>query len=172
MRRETQNNLLFLLRRICRIYSAATSCVQQSRGLVAIRSITLACGACIADAICRVKAVDDPSVFALHYSGLCEGPTSAFSIEAGSFDTLGSNLPIYDPNLCSLRFRCLDYLREMTFNEHGVKRNTILNFDFSMMPTEGDIVLTTQLSIQLALVRPYPATDEALANHTANLISG
>ena len=172
MRRETQLNLLFLIRRICRIYSAATACVQQSRGLVAIRSITFACAGCIADAICRVKAVDDPSAFALHYSGMCEGPTHAFAIEAGSFDTLGSNLPIYDPNLCSLRFRCLDYLREMTFNEHGVKRNTIFNFDNSMAPTQGDVVLATQLSIQLALARPYPATDEALMNHTANLISG
>jgi hypothetical protein len=172
MRRETQLNILFLLRRICRIYSAATARVQQSRGLVAIRSITFACAACIADAICRVKASDDPSAFALHYSGMCEGPTQAFAIEAGSFDSLGSNLPIYDPNLCSLRFRCLDYLREMTFNEHGVKRNTVFNFDNSMVPTEGDVVLATQLSIQLALVRPYPATDEALANHTAKLISG
>jgi hypothetical protein len=36
MRRETQVNLMFLIRRICRIYSAATACVQQSRGLVAI----------------------------------------------------------------------------------------------------------------------------------------
>jgi hypothetical protein len=172
MRRETQLNILFLLRRMCRIYSAATSCVQQSRGLVAIRSITFACAACIADAICRVKASDDPSAFALHYSGLCEGPTQPFAIEAGSFDTLGSNLPIYDPNLCSLRFRCLDYLREMTFNERGIKRNTIFNFDNSMTPMEGDVILLTQLSIQLALVRPYPATDEALNNHTANLISG
>ena len=172
MRRETQLNLLFLIRRICRIYSAATACVQQSRGLVAIRSITFACAGCIADAICRVKAVDDPSSFALHYSGMCEGPTQAFAIEAGSFDTLGSNLPIYDPNLCSLRFRCLDYLREMTFNEHGVKRHTVFNFDKSMVPTEGDVILCTQLSIQLALARPYPATDEALANHTAKLVSG
>lgn len=172
MRRETQLNLLFLIRRICRIYSASTACVQQSRGLVAIRSITLACAACIADAICRVKAVDDPSAFALHYSGLCEGPTQPFAIEAGSFDTLGSNLPIYDPNLCSLRFRCLDYLREMTFNERGIKRNTIFNFDNSMTPMDGDIVLVTQLSIQLALVRPYPPTDEAQTNHAASLISG
>lgn len=172
MRRETQVNLLFLLRRMCRIYSAATTCVQKSRGLVAIRSITLACGACIADAICRVKASDDPSAFALHYSGLCEGPTQPFAIEAGSFDTLGSNLPIYDPNLCSLRFRCLDYLREMTFNERGIKRPTIFNFDNSMTPMDGDVELLTQLSIQLALVRPYPATDEALINHSASLISG
>jgi hypothetical protein len=37
---------------------------------------------------------------------------------------------------------------------------------------EGDLVLTTQLSIQLALVLPHPRTDEAMINHTANLISG
>ena len=172
MRRETQLNLLFLIRRMCRIYSAATACVQQSRGLVAIRSIAFACAACVADAICRVKAVDDPSTFALHYSGLCEGPTEPFAIEAGSFDTLGSNLPIYDPNICSLRFRCLDYLREMTLKMSGDKRHTIFNFDASMTPMEGDLVLITQLSIQLALVRPFPATDEAMINHSANLISG
>ena len=172
MRRETQLNLLFLIRRMCRIYSAATACVQQSRGLVAIRSIAFACAACVADAICRVKAVDDPSTFALHYSGLCEGPTEPFAIEAGSFDTLGSNLPIYDPNICSLRFRCLDYLREMTHKMSGDKRNTIFNFDASMTPMGGDLVLITQLSIQLALVRPFPATDEAMINHSANLISG
>jgi hypothetical protein len=172
MKRETQLNLLFLLRRICRIYQAATTCIQQSRGLITVRSIAFAKAACVADAICRVKAVDDPSAFALHYSGLCEGPTEPFAIEAGSFDTLGSNLPIYDPNLCSLRFRCLDYLRDMTLKMNGTKRNTIFNFDTHLLPTEGDVVITNQLSIQLALVRPYPATDEAMMNHAANLISG
>ena len=172
MRRETQLNIMFLIRRMCRIYSAATACVQQSRGLVAIRSITFACAACVADAICRVKACDDPSTFALHYSGQCEGPTEPFAIEAGSFDTLGSNLPIYDPNLCSLRFRCLDYLRDMTLKMNGMKRNTIFNFDNSLTPMEGDLVLINQLSIQLALVRPYPPTDEAMINHSANVISG
>lgn len=172
MRRETQLNLLFLIRRICRIYSASTACVQQSRGLVAIRSISFGCAACVADAICRVKAVDDPSVFALHYSGHCEGPTQPFAIEAGSFDSLGSNLPIYDPNLCSLRFRCLDYLREMTFNKSGLKRDTIFNFDANLTPMGGDLVLINQLSIQLALARPYPQTDEAMINHSAKLISG
>jgi hypothetical protein len=76
MRRETQQlNMLFLRRRMCRIYAAATSCVQQSQCLVAILSIMFACATCIVDAICRIKASDDPSVFALHYSGLCEGPT-------------------------------------------------------------------------------------------------
>lgn len=172
MRRETQLNLLFLIRRMCRIYSAATACVQQSRGLVAIRSTALASAACVADAICRVKAVDDPSTFALHYSGLCEGPTQPFGIQAGAFDTLASNLPIYDPNICSLRFQCLDYLRGRTVKADGTHQNTIFNFDISMSPMEGDVELIDQLSIQLALPRPYPATQEAKANHTASLISG
>jgi hypothetical protein len=172
MRRETQLNILFLLRRICRIYSAATACVQQSRGLVAIRSITFGCAACVADAICRIKACDDPSAFAMHYSGQSEGPTQPFAIEAGSFDTLGSNLPIYDPNLCSLRFRCLDYLRGTTYSKSGMKRDTIFNFDATLVPMGGDLTLMNQLSIQLALVRPYPPTDEAMINHSAKLISG
>jgi hypothetical protein len=172
MRRETQLNLLFLIRRICRIYSAATACVQQSRGLIAIRSTAFACGACVADAICRAVAVDDPSTFALHYSGLCEGPTESFGIEAGAFDTLGANLPIYDPNICSLRFQSLEYLRGVSTNMDGTKKSTIFNFDKSLSPMKGDNVLITQLSIQLALQRPFPATEQALASYSSNLISG
>ena len=172
MRRETQLNLLFLIRRLCRIYSAATACVQESRGMIAIRSTALACGACVADAICRVVAVDDPSTFALHYSGLCEGPTEPFGIDAGAFDTLGANLPIYDPNMCSLRYQCLDYMRKLVVNKDGTKKYTIFNFDKSMAPMRGDTVLIDQLSIQLALQRPYPKTEEAMLNHSANLISG
>ena len=172
MRRETQLNLLFLIRRLCRIYSAATAKVQESRGLIAIRSTALACAACVADAICRVVAVDDPSTFALHYSALCEGPTEPFGIDAGAFDTLGANLPIYDPNMCSLRYQCLEYMRKLVYNKDGTKKNTIFNFDKSLTPMKGDTVLIDQLSIQLALQRPYPKTDEAMLNHTANLISG
>ena len=66
MRRETQTNLLFLIRRMCRIYSAATACVQQSRGLVATRTTAFACAVVIADAVTRVEAVDDPSPFVLY----------------------------------------------------------------------------------------------------------
>jgi hypothetical protein len=172
MRRETQLNLLFLLRRLCRIYSAATACVQQSRGLIAIRSTAFAAAACVADAICRVIAVDDPSAFALHYSGLCEGPTEPFAIEAGAFDTLGSNLPIYDPNICSLRYQCLDYLRGLSLKMDGTPRLSIFNFDTSLAPLEGDTVLIDQLSIQLALQRPHPPTELAMKNHTAGLIGG
>lgn len=172
MRRETQLNLLFLIRRICRIYSASTACVQKSRGLIAIRSTAFACAACIADAICRTVAVDDPSTFALHYSGLCEGPTEAFGIEAGSFDTLGCNLPIYDPAICSLRYQALDYLRALTFHSDGTPRPTIFNFDKSLSPMKGDVKLIDQLCIQLALQRPFPRTDQAMASLATNLITG
>lgn len=172
MRRETQLNLLFLIRRLCRIYSAATACVQQSRGLIAIRSTAFAAAACVADAICRAVAVDDPSTFALHYSGLCEGPTEPFAIEAGAYDTLGSNLPIYDPNICSLRYQCLDYLRNLTLKQDGTFRHTIFNFDKSLSPMQGDVILIDQLSIQLAMQRPHPRTEEEMTNHAARLIGG
>ena len=172
MRRETQINLLFLIRRMCRIYSAATTCVQQSRGLVAIRTTAFACAACIADAISRVKCVDDPSLFALHYSGLCEGPTEPFGIEAGAFETLGANLPIFDAHYTSLRFLCLDYLRGISVKEDGSKRPTIFNFDQKMLPMEGDTLLIDQLSIELALPRPHPRTEKALISNACSLISG
>ena len=172
MRRETQLNLLFLIRRVCRIYSAATARVQPSRGLIAIRSTAFACAACVADAICRVVAVDDPSTFALHYSGQCEGPTEPFGIDAGAYDTLGANLPMYDPNMCSLRFQCLDYMRGLSMNMDGTTKSTIFNFDKSLSPTPGDLVLIDQLSIQLALQRPFPKTEESMMTYSANLISG
>ena len=172
MRRETQVNILFLLRRICRIYSAATACVQQSRGLVAIRSTALACAACVADAICRVTCIDDPSPFSLHYSGACEGPTEPFGIEAGSFESLGSNLPISDPQYTALRFQCLDYLRGLSVKDDGSACQTVFNFDVSLTPSGGDLDLIDQLSIQLALPRPYPQTEKARVSHTASLIGG
>mmetsp|Transcript_31924 Transcript_31924/g.48481 ORF Transcript_31924/g.48481 Transcript_31924/m.48481 type:complete len:528 (-) Transcript_31924:4760-6343(-) len=172
MRRETQINLLFLLRRMCRIYSAATECVQKSRGLIAIRTTAFAAAACVGDAISRVVASDDPSPFALHYSGECEGPTQPFGIEAGSFGTLAANLPIHDPHYCALRFQCLDYLRGVSHKMDGTDRLTIFNFDLGQSPMAGDIELCTQLSIQLALPRPYPATESANIAHAAALISG
>lgn len=172
MRRETQTNLLFLIRRMCRIYSAATTCVQQSRGLIAIRTTAFACAACIADAITRVKAVDDPSPFSLHYSGNCEGPTDPFGIEAGSFETLAANMPIFDAHYTSLRFLCLDYLRGVSVKMDGSKRPTIFNFDRRMTPLKGDIELIDQLSIELALPRPYPRQPKALISNASALLSG
>jgi hypothetical protein len=172
MRRETQNNLLFLIRRMCRIYSAATTCVQQSRGLIAIRTTALACAACISDAIVRVTTIDDPSQFSLHYSGNCEGPTEPFGIEAGAFETLAANMPIFDAHYCSLRFQCLDYLRGISVKMDGSKRPTILNYDCKMTPMKGDVALIDQLSIELALPRPYPPTPKASGSNAAALISG
>jgi len=172
MRRETQTNLLFLIRRMCRIYSAATSSVQQSRGLVGIRTTAFACGACVADAIARVKCIDDPSPFSLHYSGLNEGPTRPFGFESGSFESLASNLPIYDPQLTALRFECLDYMRGMTIKDDGTWNPTIFNFDVSLTPHGGDLELMNHLSIELALPRPYPCTEAAMVTHAARLISG
>ena len=172
MRRETQLNLLFLIRRMCRIYSAATTCVQQSRGLIAIRTTAFACAACVADAISRVVAVDDPSPFSLHYSGECEGPTESFGIEAGSFETLAANMPIFDAHYTSVRFQCLDYLLGVSIKMDGSHKHTIFNFDQSMSPMEGDLALIDQLSIQLALPRPHPPALNSNIANAASLMSG
>jgi len=172
MRHETQVNLLFLIRRLCRIYSAASACIQQSRGLTAIKTTALACAACISDAIVRIAAVDDPSPFSLHYNGTCEGPVEPFGIEAGSFETLAASLPIFDPIYVALRFRCLDYLRGRSKKNDGSNQRTVFNFDQSMSPLPDDVELMNQLSIQLALTRPFPATEKANISHACSLISG
>ena len=157
---------------MCRICSAATMCVQQSHGLIAMRTTTFAYSACIADAICRTVAVDDPSPFSLHYSGLCEGPTQAFGIEAGSYETIAANMPIVDPVFTSLRFRCLDYLTGVSLKDDGSNRPTIFNFDQSMTPMGGDLILIDQLSIELALPRPRPPSKAAWIANSTSLISG
>jgi hypothetical protein len=63
-------------------------------------------------------------------------------------------------------------LRGSTLRRDGTFNLTIFNFDVSDTSTAGDVELITQLAIQLALPRPYPATNEARANHAATLISG
>jgi hypothetical protein len=54
----------------------------------------------------------------------------------------------------------------------GSKRPTILNYDCKMTPMKGDVALIDQLSIELALPRPYPPTPKASGSNAAALISG
>ena len=156
MRRETQINLLNLIQRVCRIYQAATTTVQSSRSLQSCRATTFATALCIADCICRITASDDPSEFSLHYSGEAEGPTSPFGVSAGSYETMGSQLPIYDPQFASLRSNCLDYLNSIEALAGGPQR-CVFNFDRALVPSQGDIAFTTQMCIRLAL--PVPTND-------------
>ena len=99
-------------------------------------------------------------------------PTRPFGFESGSFETLAKNLPIYDPQLTTLRFQCLDYMRGMTIKDDGTWNPTIFNFDSSLTPHGGDLELMNHLSIELALPRPYPVTESSMITHAARLISG
>lgn len=185
MRRETQVYLLQLLRRIVFSYSASTMSVQPSRGLTAVRSTALAAGACVADALCRVKAIDDPSAFCMHYSGQNEGPTEPFCLSAGAYASLGATLPLYDPALAFLRGACLEYLQRQSQREDGTRRDTVFSFEHYPSALTGDVILVEQLSIQLALPRVgnTALTREnalemdqnaikAKRNHATGLISG
>ena len=119
----------------------------------------LACAACVVDAFARVACIDDPSPFTWHYSGKNEGPTRPFGIEPGSFERLAANLPIYDPQLTLLRlFQCLDYIQGLTVVDNVNFNSKVFNYDVSLTPFGGDLVLINHLSIELALLRPHPRT--------------
>ena len=163
MRRSTQTNLLTLLQRVCKTYQTATAVVQGSRGLLASRSVTFACAACIADAVARVVCEDDPSIFSLHYSGEAEGPTDPYSVGAGSFETMGCMLPVYDPNFASLRSRCLDYLNAV--GREAARNEAIFEFDEGQAAGKGDCGLVGQIACRLALSAEGP-------DQVTQLISG
>ena len=162
MRRETQTNLLTLLQRVCKTYQSATAVVQGSRGLLGSRSVTFACAVCVADAVARVKCEDDPSEFSLHYAGEAEGPTRPFCVSKGSFETMGSMLPVYDPNFASLRSRCLDYLEEA---RRGAGGGAIFDFDEFPSAGAGDVAFVEQIACRLALPADGP-------DQVTQLISG
>ena len=92
------------------------------------------------------------------------GPTFAFGVSAGTFETLGSQLPTYDPRFAALRSQCLDYFHSITHKVGGSKR-CIFNFDEGLTPSVGDIAFTSQMCIKLAL--SIPDSDQ-----TALLLSG
>ena len=138
--------------------------MQTSRNLQACRSTTFATALCIADCVSRIVAEDDPSEFSLHYSGEAEGPTAPFGISAGSFETLGSQLPVFDAKFSALRSHCLDYLHHVELHGGGIDR-CIFSFDISPTPSDGDVAFATQMCIRLAL--PVPDV-----NQVAMLMSG
>ena len=79
-------------------------------------------------------------------------------IEPGSFERLAANLPISDPQLMLLRFQCLDYMRGLAVADDGSCNPTVFNYDVSLTPFGGDLVIIDHLSIELALLRPHPRT--------------
>ncbi|KAK3264258.1 hypothetical protein CYMTET_26993 [Cymbomonas tetramitiformis] len=97
VRYETQADVLGLLRLLGRHYAAAALAMPADRSLDALRVLTAAAMAAIADAMCRKKACDVASPFCLHYSGDARGPVHAFGFSMRQFAQEAETLPIAFP---------------------------------------------------------------------------
>ena len=132
-----------------------------TRALDAARTTTLACVACLADAILLVRVTDAPSAFAEHYAGRAGGPTSGFALSLGRFGSESASAPFLSPELAAARASALEY-------EHARRANlapdpTLFVFDESMRPSTADLGLVQQLCLAGGL--PSGAHEVPLPSH-------
>ena len=109
LRRETQTDLLHLLRRMSRHLACVALSIKVTRALDASRILATGCIAVVADAVLRRPAADVPSWLSLHYSGDAQGPTMPFGFDLGVYDVESRNSAFLDPYLCVMRTNVLDY---------------------------------------------------------------
>ena len=79
----------------------------------AVRMLTFAAMAAVADAVLRMVATDAPSALSLHYSGAAEGPGQPFAIELRHFERESERCQLLQPHLCAARTLLLDYFRAL-----------------------------------------------------------
>lgn len=92
-----QHDVLGLLRLLSYHYAAAAMSVPADRHVDALRVLTAASMAAMADAAARIVAVDIPSLFSLHYAGVTPGPTAPFGFTMRKFTQEAEALPITFP---------------------------------------------------------------------------
>ena len=118
MRYETQADLLRLLNMVCRHFAACCFSIRVTRSFDAVRLVTVACLATIADAVMRIRTCDVPSLLCLSYSGTNDGPPESrlpFGFEVGSFAVESEDLQLASPELHAARMQVqrLDARRRM-----------------------------------------------------------
>jgi hypothetical protein len=109
IRYETQADILRLLSMLSRHFATASLSVKATRSGDAIRMLTFACMATVADAVFRKCATDIPSQACLHYSGLAPGPVQPFGFELGNFAEESEYLKFSAPEAATARTQVLDY---------------------------------------------------------------
>mmetsp|Transcript_25879 Transcript_25879/g.77963 ORF Transcript_25879/g.77963 Transcript_25879/m.77963 type:complete len:1143 (+) Transcript_25879:198-3626(+) len=109
LRRETQTDLLDLLRRTSRHLGCVSLSLKVTRALDAARILASGCIAVVADAVLRRSATDVPSWLSLHYSGDVQGPAMPFGFDLGVYDVESRHSAFVDPYLCAMRTNVLDY---------------------------------------------------------------
>lgn len=112
MRRDTQLDILALLRRLALHIAVSAAALTPTRELDGERALALAAIAAVADAVCRAAAVDEPSTLSLFYSGegrFAGDTQKPFGFALRLADTSRSLLP--EPALVAARSALLDYFR-------------------------------------------------------------
>ena len=119
MRRETQSEILRLLHMICRHFVTAALSMTTTPQHDAVRILVVAAIVTVADAVVRIRAVDIPSEFSLHYSGQAEGPVQPFGFELGGFAAESELLLLSSPDLHAVRAQILAYHRTLGAKPRG-----------------------------------------------------
>lgn len=146
LRRETQVDLLDLLRRMSRHLACVALSLKVTRSLDAARILANGCIAVVADAVLRRPATDMPSWLSLHYSGDVQGPTMPFGFDLGVYDVESRHSAFVEPHLCAARTIVLDYFACLRMAVAGDR--FIFAFERADVLGAGERTLLNQLCLQ------------------------
>lgn len=146
LRRETQVDLLDLLRRISRHLACVALSLKVTQSLDAERILAAGCIAVIADAVLRRSATDMPSWLSLHYSGDVQGPTMPFGFDIGMYDVESRHSAFVEPHLCAARTVILDYFA--CLRAAVTDSRLIFAFERADVLGAGERALLNQLCLQ------------------------
>ena len=151
MRYETQQDFLALLAMLSRHFATTALSVKITRSGDAIRMLTFACMATVADAVMRKIACDIPSQVSLHYSGRAKGPVKPFAFDMGNFAEESEFLKFSTPEGTAARAQVLDYFYQL--KRHTREDHLMFRFDVSNECSYGDKLFIDQLCVQLGFAR-------------------
>jgi len=155
---DTQGAILKWIGLLCRQYVAASLSVPIDRSFDAMRMLTLAAMAAIADAVLRCKAHDAPSALSLQYSGRAEGTPGGFALEMRHFERESERGQLLQPHLAATRTALLDYFRSTAADVP--EKHLLFRYEHSMALSYADRLLVRQLALQLG----FPRDDTSLAH--------
>ena len=182
IRRETQVDLLHLLRRTSRHLTCVALSLKVTHSLDAARILAAGCTAVVTDAVLRRLAIDTPSWLSLHYSGDAQGPTMPFGFDLGVYDVESRYSAFVEPHLCAARTIILDYfagLRAAVVDDRlifaferadvfGVGERTIFNQLCLQTGTplleQPEVYLTGERRDLACILRPYEQSREYVAH--------
>ena len=158
---DTQAEILRWLSLLTRHFAAASLSVPLTASFDAVRMLTFAAMAAVADAVLRMVACDAPSALSLHYSGMADGPGEPFAIELRHFERESERCQLLQPHLAAARTLLLDYFRDMA--EATPPERILFRFERSLELGKGEATLLGQLCCELG----YPHEEVQLGAYLA-----